>query len=118
MKFIYSSTVCSIIPEVCDALYQTLKDTYLKVPSTPEEWEEIASDFYEKWNYPNCLGAIDGKHVVVQAPCNSGSYYFNYKHTYSIVLVALVDTNYRFTYVDGGSNGRVSDGGVFRQCRL
>ncbi|VDI12296.1 Hypothetical predicted protein [Mytilus galloprovincialis] len=41
------STVCSIIPEVCDALYQALKDTYMKVPSTPEEWEEIATDFYE-----------------------------------------------------------------------
>ncbi|VDI07439.1 Hypothetical predicted protein [Mytilus galloprovincialis] len=112
------STVCSIIPEVCDSLYQALKDTYMKVPSTPEEWEEIATDFYEKWNYPNCLGAIDGKHIVVQAPSNSGSYYYNYKHTHSIVLMALVDANYRFTYVDVGSNGRVSDGGVFRQCTL
>ena len=88
------------------------------MPNSPDDWERISKDFEEKWNFPNCLGALDGKHVTVQAPFNSGSYYYNYKHTHSVVLMALVDANYKFTYIDIGSNGLVSDGGVYRDCSL
>ena len=78
----------------------------------------MADGFYQRWNFPHCVGAIDGKHVNIQCPPESGSMYFNYKGNYSIVLMAVANSNYEFIYVDIGSNGRVSDGGVWRDSTL
>ena len=55
---------------------------------------------------------------MIRPPPNSGSYYFNYKHSFSIVLLAIVDADYKFIYVDIGCNVRISDGGVFRNSSL
>lgn len=77
---------------------------------------KIAKGFENEWNFYNCIGALDGKHIVIRPPANSGSYYYNYKHHFSIVLMALVDTSYRFVYVDIGCNGRVS--GVFKNSTI
>jgi hypothetical protein len=89
-----------------------------QVPNTEAEWTEIANEFQSKWNYPNCIGAIDGKHIKLNCPRNTGSTYFNYTKGFSIVLMALADANYMFRYVDVGQFGRVSDGGVFNSCSL
>ena len=56
-----------------------------------EDWVKIEHCFSTRWSFPNCLGALDRKHVVITAPNKSGSLFFNYKGTFSIVLLALVD---------------------------
>ena len=90
----------------------------LQVPSSEEEWISIAQEFTVKWNFNNCIGAMDGKHVLIKPPANSGSQYFNYKHTSSIVLLAIVDADYKFIFADVGCNGRISDGGVLKNYSL
>ena len=59
----HHSTISGIIPEVCRAIYQCLKSEYLRVPNTKGEWKEIADKTVERWQFPNCFGAADGKHV-------------------------------------------------------
>lgn len=65
------------------------------------------------WNFPNLVGAIDHKHVAMKVPDITGSLYYSYKSTFSVVLLALVDANLQFIYTDIGSYGRNSDGGTF-----
>jgi hypothetical protein len=49
----------------------------------------------------------------MQPPANAGSFFYNYKHTHSIVLMAVAGPDYGCIYADVGTNGRVADGGVW-----
>lgn len=62
--YISQSTITNIIKETCNALWTALVDTVLKVP-THDTWKQIAQNFELKCNFPHCLGAVDGKHVVI-----------------------------------------------------
>lgn len=86
------------------------------MPSTESEWERIAEKFNELWQFPNCIGAVDGKHVQINKPAHGGSVFYNYKGTHSIVLMGVANAEYKLIYVDVGRNGRFSDGGVFNRC--
>ena len=107
------STICGIVRETSQAIWDALNTLYVRAPSNQQEWKGISDQFESQWNFPNCVGAVDGKHIIVQAPSNSGSSFFNYKGTHSIVLMAVCDAYYRFILLDIGDTGRHSDGGVF-----
>ena len=82
------------------------------------EWKTVADEFEELWNFPNCIGAIDREHILMKRPINSCLYYFDCKGTFSVVFLALVNSDYKFIFIDIGCNGRISDGGVFRNSSL
>jgi hypothetical protein len=81
---------------------------------TKLDFLQIASDIFQLWNFPNCLGAIDGKHVRIKCPNNTESMFYNYEHFFSIVLQGVADAKYRFITVYVGGYGKQSDGGTFQ----
>ena len=99
------STFCKIVRETCQSIWMVLTTEYLKHPSTTGEWRSISSEFEREWNFPHCLGALDGKHVIMECPRDGGSAFYNYKSFHSIVLLAICDAKYCFTFVDIGASG-------------
>ncbi|XP_054083874.1 uncharacterized protein LOC128920511 [Zeugodacus cucurbitae] len=116
MYRISRSAISAVIPEVMEAISLYLQE-FLKVPDN-DEWKKIENGFKIRWNFPGCHGAIDGKHIVIFAPPNCGSEYFNYKGTNSVVLMAVVDHDYCFRCLNIGANGRNADAGIFNQSAL
>ncbi|KYN02264.1 hypothetical protein ALC62_06902 [Cyphomyrmex costatus] len=89
------TTVCNIVRETCSVIWNVLHPMILHPPIlTKEKWIEITRDFEELRNFIYCIGAIDGKHVIIQCPNNAGSSYYNYKGAHSVVLLAICDAQY------------------------
>jgi hypothetical protein len=101
----------------CEAIWKILVPLHMAGP-TKEMLLSASNEFYQRWNFPNCIGSIDGKHIRLKCPPNSGSMYYNYKQYYSIVLQALAGARYRFIAIDVGAYGKQSDGGIFRRSSL
>lgn len=73
------STILKIIKEITTAIYTVLKEKFLSFPHTEDEWRVISHDFGERWNFNYVIGAMDGKHCVIDPPLQSGSMFYNYK---------------------------------------
>jgi hypothetical protein len=82
------------------------------------EWMHVGNELERKWDFPNCKGAVDGKHVKITPPTGSESFYWNYKGFSCLVLMSIANANYEFLYCDIGTNGRISDGGVFENIKF
>jgi hypothetical protein len=112
------NTISVFVKEVCEAIIDVYQPEVLVTPTTPEAWMEVSNQFFRRWNFPHTLGALDGKHIAIKAPSNSGSLYHNYKGFFSIILLALVDAEYRFLWVDVGTAGSTSDAAIFNDSSL
>ena len=113
-----SNTICKFVPEVCEAIVAEYSPEVITCPTTPAEWRPIAEQFARRWNFHHAVGALDGKHIAITCPKQAGSNYYNYKQFHSIILMALVDADYKFSWVDVGSMGSAGDANVFSHSEL
>lgn len=66
--------------------------------------------------YRGVVGAIDGSHIKILAPEDTLQLaYYNYKHFYSISLIAIVDNEGMFRWFCSGAPGACGDSGVLRE---
>lgn len=80
--------------------------------------KKVAQQYFELWKFPNCIGAIDGRHCELKCPPHAGSTCFNYLKYHSIVLMGVADAEKKFMVIDVGALGKQSDGGIFASTEL
>ena len=103
---------------MCQAVVEEYKDEVISCPTIQDKWSVIAEEFQRKWNVPHACGAHDGKHVAMRCPPNTGLLFHNYKGFFSLVLLALVDADYQFLWMDIGGYGSMSDSQIFNESEL
>ncbi|XP_069830966.1 uncharacterized protein [Dendropsophus ebraccatus] len=111
------STISGIIRTTCELIYQNLR-TSVMPPHTEETWLQIAEGFKNEASFPNCIGAVDGRHLRVHQPPHSGSKSFNNKKYFSVVLMAVADTKYRFVAFDVGAYDSTGDARVVEASQI
>ena len=109
--------ISNIVPKTCDIIWEKLQKQEMPFP-TKQVWTQSAKRFHELWDFPRAVAAIDGKHIRLSNPANSGSQFYNYKSFPSIVLMALSDADSFFIAIDCGEYGRLCDAGVYDKSIL
>ncbi|GFU02559.1 DDE Tnp4 domain-containing protein [Trichonephila clavipes] len=87
------SWISVILREVVEAIIKRMFHVVLPTP-TMGQFQKVAQQYSTKWNFPNCIGAIDGKHIRIKAP-------------------KTVDHS-----VDVGSYGREGDAGIYLKSEI
>ena len=111
-------TICKFVPQVCKAILKEFQQEYLMCPTDPEDWKKIEESFGNRWNVPHAVSALDEKHIAIKKPKKSGSEYFNYKGYFSVILLAFVDADYKFLWVNVGASGSSSDAQIFSCSKM
>ncbi|XP_041453670.1 uncharacterized protein LOC121406865 [Lytechinus variegatus] len=96
------STISELIPGVCRAIVEAYKDEVSNIPTIPEAWSTLAQQFEQRWNIPHAIGTLDGKQTAIKKPAITDSLYYNYKGFFSTPLLALVDAEYKFIWIELG----------------
>ena len=82
------NTISTFVTEVLQAIADEYSDEVVSVPDNPDVWCELSHKFSTCWNFHHACRAIDGKHIAIKAPANSGTVYHNYKGFFSIILLS------------------------------
>ena len=87
-------------------------------PNTEVQWRNVAEAFRQQWNFHHVLVAIDGKHIAIQKPPHAGSDFYNCKKFHSIIIMAVVDANYKFIWLNIDTNGTAGNAQIWNNSQL
>lgn len=120
---IAKATVCAIVNETCRVIVDHLWDDNVKMlfPEKENDFQQSMETFGKEWQFPYAFAAIDGSHIPIKCPrggAQAMKQYFNFKGFYSVVLMALVDAEYRFIWVSVGAPGNTHDSTLLQSTDL
>ena len=90
------ATVSQVIHRVTSAISEKLGLKNIVLPKTKEEVEEHVRNFYNRYGFPQCVGAVDGTHIKIKRPVDNPTDYVNRKGDFTLNCQETVGCNYCF----------------------
>lgn len=118
-----TSTVQTIVAEVCQIVVENLWQEHVMayMPQNIESFKMKMQEMHDMWQFPFCWGAVDGSHIPIKCPAGGAEArkeYYNFKHFYSIVLMAIVDAKNRFIWGSCGYPGNSHDAVILQSTNI
>ncbi|KAH8302786.1 hypothetical protein KR044_010746, partial [Drosophila immigrans] len=102
-----------MIANICLGFYEHLKDQYVTLPKTDEQWRNAATDMERNHQLPQCVGNLFMRSIQLQNNVsNSSSSSSNSDdRKRAIIFTAIVDADNNFQYVkvERAANSRPND---------
>lgn len=95
-----------------------IKQHYIKFPCTEQETIDTRATFEDLSDLPNVVGAIDGTHIKIKTPNDSGPDYFSRYRQHDVVVQAVTDGEKRFLDIAAGFPGSMHDSRVLRNSNI
>ena len=112
------TTICKFVPQVRKPFWKDFNMSTWCVPLILKTVRNLKKDLETDGMFPHAVNALDEKHVAIKKPNKSGRTYFNYKDYFFLVLLALVNADYRFLWVNARASGSSFDAQIFNCSKL
>ncbi|CAF4435731.1 unnamed protein product [Didymodactylos carnosus] len=81
------STVLELLYDFVNVINDVILPQAIQYPTSLTGTTEMINGFWQNWNYPQCIGVVDGCHIPIYPPSEYASDYYNYKGWSSIILL-------------------------------
>lgn len=81
-------------------------------------WDENNHGFFERWNMPHVIAAIEGQHIEIQCSKFRGTQYYSYICFQCMVLLVVYNASYCSKMFDSGQFGSNNNGGILAHSEL
>lgn len=95
----------------------SLGSEYIRWPSH-EQIPNVVEKFKSMVGFPGVVGAVDGCHIKMKAPEDVQSDFIDRTSSHSVNLMAVCDSEKKFTYIDAGYPGSANDITVIKNTKL
>ena len=117
------STIRTVTTETCKSIITRLftESVSQHFPKTKEQFIDKMLDTEERWQFPCCWTSVDGCHLSINCPPGgqmSQKEYHNFKNFFSIVLIVMVDSKYRFIWSSVGCPGNSHDSIILQSTKI
>ncbi|KAM8709754.1 hypothetical protein ACLKA7_016543 [Drosophila subpalustris] len=83
-----------MIANICLGFYEHLKDQYVTLPKTDEQWRNAATDMERKHKLPLCVGNLFMRSIQLQNNVSNDD-----RKRAAVIFTAIVDADNNFQYV-------------------